>query len=31
VGKMGTGGFDVLMPLTETGNGDADRDVEMEE
>jgi DNA-directed RNA polymerase beta' subunit len=31
VGKMGTGGFDVLMPLTEAEGGDAEGDVEMEE
>jgi DNA-directed RNA polymerase I subunit RPA1 len=31
VGHMGTGGFDVLMPLTEAEAVDGDGDVEMEE
>jgi hypothetical protein len=30
VGRMGTGGFDVLMPLNEAEDADGDGDVEME-
>jgi hypothetical protein len=30
VGRMGTGGFDVLMPLNESEDADGDGDVEME-